>query len=808
MFKNYIKIILRNLHKEKMYALINISGLSLGIACCIILGLILYSELTYDRHNLKHKRIFRIAMESNVNGQITSYGSVSRVLGPLLSSDYAEIESYVRFRPAGRPPFQYEGESFYCDGATYLADETVFDIFTHDIIYGDPNTALSDPHSMAISESFAKMIFGDVNPIGKVIATDTELNTITLVFADLPENCHMRYDVLLSINRLMSDETPMKNLLFMPLCRTFLLMPEGYQTESFQGKVESIFSKFAGEEMENFGMSVRAWLQPLADIHLDTEVQLDLPRGDILHLYAFTAVAIFILLVVCINYMNMATARSMKRGREVGMRKVLGATRLQLITQFLGESVFFALIALVIGFVLVEAATTFTPINDLLGKQELMNLSDKPILLLWMLGFSLVVGLISGIYPAFYLSLVPPIFTLKDMTRTGKKGIRMRYALVLIQFIISITIIASTILMALQMRYVANKPLGFNIENQVIIRLAGADLIEKYPILKNELLKDRRILNVSRTQIPPGEGSTWRNFNLESNEGVIGKAQPIALMIIKEDFIKTMGMELVRGRDFSRELPIDMKSSMLVNEALVKKMGWEEPLGKRIKVGETDFKVIGVVKDFHYQSLQQQIEPLIMWNDQDDFPNLHPAVRAGASSDLVVNISEEEISKTLDYIKELLTEFDPEHPFNYHFLDDGFEQNYISELRLMKLGGIFSGICILISCMGIFGLAAFTTEQRTKEIGIRKVLGATTFQIIVMLSRSILLIVLAASVIASVIAYFAIDEWLADFAYHAGINPLVFVLSALSVMAVTFGTVALQSFRTAQANPVEALRYE
>jgi putative ABC transport system permease protein len=661
---------------------------------------------------------------------------------------------------------------------------------------------------MAISESLAKKCFADINPIGKVIATDSELNKVTLVFADLPENCHMRYDVLLSINRLKSDETPMKNLLFMPLCRTFLLMPEGYQAESFQGKVESIFSKYAGEEMESFGMSVRAWLQPLADIHLDTEVQLDSPRGNILHLYAFTAVAIFILLVVCINYMNLATARSMKRGREVGMRKVLGATRVQLITQFLGESVFFALIALVIGLVLVEATIAFTPINDLLGKQELMNLNDEPVLMLWMLGFSLVVGLISGIYPAFYLSSVPTTSTLTGITRSGKKGFRMRHALLLIQFIISIAVIASTIFMALQMRYVANKPLGFNIENQVIIRLVGADLLEKYPILKNELLKDSRILNVSRTQIPPGTGHTWRDFNLESNEGVIGKAQPIDLMIIKEDFIKTMEMELVRGRDFSSELLTDIGSSVLVNEALVKKMGWEEPLGKRIQLGETEFKVIGVVKDFHYQSLHQQIEPLIMWNVQDDYSNLHPSVRAGQSHDLVVNISKEEISKTLDYIKELLTEFDPEHPFNYYFLDDRIEQNYISEQRLMKLAGIFSGICILISCLGLFGLAAFTTEQRTKEIGIRKVLGATTFQIIVMLSRSILLIVLAASVVASLVTYWAIDEWLTDFAYHAGINPLVFVLSAVLAMTVAFGTVALQSFRTAQANPVEALRYE
>jgi len=804
MLTNFLKVTLRNLYREKMYAVINITGLSIAIACCIILGLYLKSELTYDRHNLKHERIFRIAMEADNNGQTRSYGAASRVLAPLLSREYPEIESYVRFRSAGEI-FRHEGKVIQAMGI-YYADEDVFEVFTHDIIYGDPKTALSDPNSMAISESFAKRYFGDANPIGKIMATDTEPYKITLVFADLPENCHIRYEMLLSMDRLQVDEAQIKDLLFYPFFFTYLLMPEGYQAESFQGKVESIYSKYAGVDT-----GIRGWLQPLSDIHLNTEVQSDLPRGNRLHLYAITSVAIFILLVACINYMNLATARSMKRGREVGMRKVLGATRTQLIAQFFGESVFFALIALMIGLALIEIATAFTPINDLLGRQELMNLSDEPVLLLWMLGLSLVVGLISGIYPAFYLSSVTPISTLTGTTRTGKQGFHVRQTLVLIQFFISIAIIASTILMALQMRYVANKPLGFNKENQVIIRLEGADLIEKYPILKNELLKDSRIMNVSGANVPLGVVVGSHNFYLENNEGVIGReTQGIDFMSIKEDFIKTMGMELVAGRDFSREPPTDIGSSALVNEALVKKMGWKEPLGKRIQYGgETGFmRVIGVVKDFHFRSLHRQVEPLIMRNVQLDVSSLPPALRAKQIIFLNVHISEEGISKTLDYIKEVLTKFDPEHPFEYNFLDDTIERLYFSEQRLMKLTGIFSGICILISCLGLFGLAAFTTEQRTKEIGIRKVLGATTFQIIVMLSRSILVIVLAASAVASLVAYLAIDEWLSGFAYHTSINPLVFLLSAVGAAAVAFITVALQSYKTARANPVEALRYE
>ncbi len=804
MLINFIKTTIRILYREKVYAIINIAGLSIAIACCIILGLYIRSELTYDQHNLKHERIFRIAMESNLNGTISSFGSSSRVLGPLLSKDYPEIESYVRFRPIGRVLFKYGDKSFYWSGGTYLADETVFDIFTHNIIYGDPKTALSDPYSMAVSESFAKTHFGDTNPIGKIISTNTAQNKITLVFSDLPENCHLRYDVLLSIKRLHDDDTPLQELLFTPLCYTYLLVPEGYQAESFRGKMGSVYSKYAGEDT-----GVSGWLQPLADIHLNSDVPGDLSRDKRLNLYTTSAVAIFILLIACINYINLATARSMERGLEVGMRKTLGACRLQLIPQFLGESIFFALIALVIGLVLVETATTFTPINDLLGRQELMNINNEPFLMLWIVGITLIVGLISGIYPAICLSSAPIMAAITGKTRSGKKGFRVRQTLVLVQFIISIAVIASTILMVLQIRYVADKPLGFNKENLVLIVLRDAEVIEKYPIIKNALLKDSHILNISMTRVPPTGGGLWGNFGLENNDGVVEKPQQIYYMNVMEDFTKTMGLELVAGRDLSSELAIDVEGSAIVNETLVNKMGWKEPLGKRIQYSETEFmRVIGVVKDFHYQSMHRQIEPLFIRIVQEDFTSLHPALRSGFVTTLVLNISEQEKSGTLKYIQEIMEESDPKHPFEYRFLDDALDGLYGPEQRLMKLTGIFSGICILISSLGIFGLAAFTTEQRTKEIGVRKVMGASTLQIIIMLSRGILLIVLAASVVASLIAWFAIDEWLTSFAYHAGINPMVFVLSAAIAMAVAFGTVALQAYKTVQANPVEALRYE
>jgi putative ABC transport system permease protein len=501
----------------------------------------------------------------------------------------------------------------------------------------------------------------------------------------------------------------------------------------------------------------------------------------------------------------------MKRGREIGVRKVLGATRVQLMAQFLGESVFFSLIALMVGLFLVKAAFTFTSIDDLLGKKELMNFYTEPALLLWMLGLSLIVGLLSGIYPALYHSSILPIFALTGKSHVGKKGLRVRQLLVLIQFVISIGGIAATILMAIQMHFVDNIDLGFTKENRVVTNLIGADQIEKVPILKTKLLSESRILEVTHTIQLPGEEIREYSLMIESNERTMKSGVLLHFMQVGEDFIKVIGAKIKLGRDFSKRSSTDVGRSYLVNEAMVKMMGWVEPLGKRIKAGSNSFydgRVVGVVKDFNFRSLHRQVQPLLINLIQDNFSTLSPVLRKLIRRKIVINISGREVAETLNYIKDVFEEFDAKHPFEYEFLSDIIDQHYLSDKRLMDLIAIFSGISIFISCLGVFGLAAFTTEQRTKEIGIRKVLGASTFQIIVILSRSILLIVLVASVIASVEAYLVVDEWLTRFAYHAGINPLVFLFSAVFAMVVAFGTVALQAFKTAQANPVEALRYE
>ena len=815
MFKNYLKVTLRNLYRDRLYALINIAGLSLGLASCMVLGLYLRSELTYDQHHEKHERIFRVVGELNTHGKIDAVAYMSLAMAPLLAKDHPEIQAFVRFYPimgqdvSGSGNLLYhENKAFYCKDI-YIADENIFDVFTHRIIHGDPKTALSQPTSMAISESFAKKFFGDDNPLGKTIRTDTYPYKVTLVFADCPENSHLKYDVLISFNRLglANDTASLRSQLFTLSCYTYLFMPENYQASSFKSIADSFFTTYMEDTARQVDVSGKFWLQPLADIHLESDLQYDLPTGNKFYVYGFSAVAVFILLVACINYMNLATARSIKRSREVGMRKVLGANRSQLIFQFLSESIFFSLVALLISLLLMEIINRWAPIHHLMGKQHLPGFTKEPGLLWWMLILGLLTGLISGLYPSIYLSSIRPLSALTSIKSSGRGRVRFRQLLVFIQFTISIGVIACTLLMTIQMNYLANKPLGFNKENKLMIRLRGADLVEKVPTIKNELLKNNQILDATLSTLIPGQGAGLTLIMIENNDGTMG-SQTFSWVPVGSNFLSVMEIPLVSGRDFSKRLITDIGKSYIVNEILVKKMGWEQPLGKRVQ-GPTGFgRVIGVVKDFHFRSLYQTVDPLIMGVQSDDFSNLSFENRVALSIIQILHISKDDISRTMNTIREIFLKFDPKHPFDYEFLDDALDRLYVSEERLMKLTAIFSGICIFISCMGLFGLSAFTTEQRTKEIGIRKILGASASQIILMLFFTTSLLILGASVIGSLIAYFAIENWLSDFAYRADMNPLVFLLSALIVLVVAFLTVALQSLKTAQANPVNALRYE
>jgi len=789
MLTNYLKVTLRNLYREKMYALINISGLSIAIVCCLILGLWLRSEFTYDRHNTKYKQLFRIIQTDD---NIGSMPLATSAIVPSLTNDYPEIKGFVRFgeiMTEGEPVVRYKDTSFEWQNIWY-ADNSVFDLFTHDIIYGDPKTALVDPGSVAVSETFARKYFNNANPIGENITFNDKTYKIMLVFADLPENTSLKYDMLISYREKELADAKTNLSLDWNDCTTYLLMPKGYKAQDFKPIADSIYSRYLAKNGAPLPDN-KYWLQPMSDIHFNSDIIGEVTANKF-YIYGFTGVAIFILLVACINYMNLATARAAKRAKEVGMRKILGSSRAGLRLQFLSEAVFFSLIALFFGLVLTEIALNLTPINQLLDKPLTLNFSLDPGLILWLISFSLIIVLMSGAYPALYLSSIPVMSALKSGHRVGKGGMRFRQLLVLIQFIVTVSIIACTLIMALQIRYVSKKPLGFEKENRVIITLHGEDLIKQFPALKTELLKNSSILGITQSDTMIGQGAGIDVY------GDVYEQEKMRSFSVDDNFFKEMGLQIVSGRDFAKMLLTDIESSVIVNEAMVKAKGWTEPLGQRVR----DLQVIGVVKDFNFASLYSPIEPLGITLLNDSATHLSP------TRQLILHISEKNISETLKFLEEKSAKFDPAHPFQYEFLDESLDKLYLSENRLMKLIGIFGGVCILISCMGLFGLAAFTTEQRTKEIGIRKVLGASTWQIITMLSHRILFLVLGGAVIASLVAYYAMDEWLTSFAYRTGINPLVFLLSVVVAAGGAFITVALQSYKTAQANPVNSLRYE
>ena len=524
MLKNSFLVVLRGLKRDRAYALINIGGLAVGIACFVLLGLYLRSELTYDQHFDKHDQIYRVVSEIDANGKVDRASISSMFLGGLLRDEYPDVIDSVRIQHIGNTRKLWTGgdTAIYWDSYV-VGDDNIFDVFSHEIIYGDPATALVDPLSIAVSETLAKRYFGDRNPIGETLVGDTSPYKIALVFADLPENTHLKYDFILSFNRIAAFLPPDFNVqqaLWGIQTYTYLLMPEDYDVRDFRQISDSFYAKHQAERGERLNSTMSYSLEPLADIHLNSDTQFDRPTGNKLYIFTFAAIALFVLLVACINYMNLATARSAKRAKEIGMRKVLGATRRQLVSQFIGESVAFSLISLVIAVVVVHLLLSYTSISALFGKQLTLDLTSDPMLVLTLLALGVGVGIFSGLYPAFYLSFIRPIAALKGGFRPGSVDITLRQALVLVQFIISVGVIACTALMAIQLNYVNTKPLGFDRDNQVVITLNGANVIEKGNFMKSDLQSHEQIEGVALSFGVPGRQTGLGLFQIENNDRV------------------------------------------------------------------------------------------------------------------------------------------------------------------------------------------------------------------------------------------------------------------------------------------------
>jgi len=819
----YLAVLFRNLRRERLYAVINIAGLALGVASCLILGLFLKSELTYDRHYKGHENIYRVVNEFTTAGKTETFAITSDALGPMISAEYpAVIKAYLRLRSntndggiaihSGDKP----DEVYYWEDS-YFADQNVFEVLPVKILQGDPKTALVDGQTIAISEKVAKRYFGSAsNAMGKVLASDSgNANKVTLVFADLPPNTHVKYDFLWSFNRaflrLNDNPTVRRQQLTGPqaLTYTYLVMHPSFKQSEWTRMSKDFSDKYIVDILKAVNIQWRSWLQPLRDTHLQTEVGYDRPNGNRAYLYGCAAVALIILIIACINYMNLATARATRRARSVAFRKILGASRLSLAVQFLGEALLFTLIALVLAVVIATLVLKFTPINTLMDGKVVLNLLQEPMLAVWMLGLGVLIALLSGLYPAFYLSSWAPLTALTGKQLAGKGNLHMREFLVLVQFTISATAIACTLLMISQMHYVSSRPLGFERDNRLMLSLRGAATVDKIPSIRDNLLRDSSILGVGVAGQTPASGDR-ANITIVSTENATGamEQQLFNILPIGEDYEKVLGLKLTQGRDLSSRLLTDVGTNVLVNETLVHKMGWTEPLGKRVSVGGggEGGRVIGVVKDFHFKSLHHPVDPLVLFRLNNDMTRINEINKPFQQRQLVLHIANGQTSKALSHARSVMAEADPRHPFEFKFLDDALAEQYKAETTLTKLIGIFASVSIFIACMGLFGLAAFTTEQRSREIGTRKVLGATAWQIITLLAKRILVLVLVASGLAAVASWFAIDEWLTGFAYRAGINPLIFVLATVLAATVAYATVAAQSWRTANSDPVNAFR--
>jgi putative ABC transport system permease protein len=821
------KIALRTLARDKSYALINVAGLAIAIACCLLLGEYLHSELTYDQSHENYKRIFRIANEFEINGKRDSFARTSAVLGPMLKEENADVQEYVRFLGGGASRnFLQHGSDGYYWRDTYVVDTNVFDVFTHKILYGDPKHALDSPTAIAISHSVARHYFGERNPIGETLTSDGNDAQVTLVFEDLPENTHLRYDALFSANLGMmsapNDENIRRQLLFGVNVYTYLLMRPGYDAAQWGAVSSSFFER----NMKTFGDRInaqwRSWLQPLADIHLYSDVSNDLPTGNRYYLYGFIAVAVFTLLVACINYMNLATARAAKRAKEVGMRKILGSSRRALIIQFLAESMLLAVVAVLLGLLLAKLAIAFTPISQLFGRTISLSFTEMPQIYLWLVALAVLVGIGAGLYPAFYLSAAVPISALVGGAKGGGRSTGLRESLVFVQFLISVAVIACTLVMGAQMRYISSMSLGFERENRVNVTLRGSDTILSADAIKTQLISNPNVLGVSWVTTRMGGQFAINAIGLETNQGTI-ETTTVTRMGVGPDFIDVMGLQLIAGRAPADDVasaagagpgggPAAQTREIVVNEALVRALHWEEAIGKRFELGQgpqaQKGTVVGVVKDFNFSSVHEGVGPFAIYRQVEDFSRVPQVLRLHEERTMVLNIAGRDVPATLRFVGDTLRKFDGMHPFEFEFVDDSLDRLYVADQRLTRLIAIFAGLCIAIACLGLFGLASFMAAQRTREIGVRKVFGARTGQIISLLAHRIVYLVLGAAGVASVLSYLVMKAWLQNFAFRAGINPLIFVAAALAGLGIAYLTVALQSMKAARAHPVTSLRYE
>jgi len=792
MFKNYLKTTFRNTTRHKGYSFINLTGLAIGIACTLLILLWVKDELSYDRFHENGKDIYRI-MSYGTKYMIEGIDGTPAPLAPAIKEEVPGIVNYARFSDVSKLVCKYGDKVFY-ETRGLIADPSIFEIFTFPFVQGNPKTAFSEPLDVVITETMAKKYFGTEDPIGKTIEVEGNPAAVKGVIRDIPYNSHIQFDFLSSyefIEEITGYGTSWGSFNFV----TYLQLERDRDIQEIGKNITAVAAKNNCPQVKD-GVEFR--LQPLSAIHLDNRGAFRnyADVGDRKYVYVFSVIAFFVLFIACVNFMNLSTARSTTRAKEVGMRKTVGASRRQLILQFFGESLFLTMTACVFALILVTAL--LPAFNQTAGKQLRLNLIDIQ-LVLGLIIIVLLTALTAGSYPAIYLSSFKPVKVLKGMFKSEGKGQTFRRVLVVTQFSLSIALLIGTSVAYNQLRFLRHSKLGFNTENIVYVPIKE-NIGKSYDAFKSELLSDPNINSVAAQYYLFAEQSfRTTGYDWEGREK--DQEVDIILNLVDYDFIPMLGLELVEGRNFSKEYSTDATQAYILNEEAIKKMRMQDPVGKQFSYGQRKGTIIGVLKNAHFRSLHVNIEPHVLFFLDD----VSIATEYGV---VLIKINGDKTEEALAKIQGVWKEFNPITPFEYHFLDQKYDSLYRKEQKIGTILNAFTLFAIIISCLGLFGLASFLTEQRTREIGIRKVLGASEPSIVFLLSKQFTKWVLIANIFAWPAAYFIMNEWLKSFAYRINIGIWVFVLSGMLAVGIALITVSYQAIRAAWANPADSLRYE
>ena len=798
MIRNYLTIAIRNLLRHPVYSLINIIGLAIGMAACMLIVLYIQDELSYDHYHLKADRIYRIIDDIESGGQTILTAGSPLSWAPALKRDYPEVERFVRMRGTGSTWLFKVGDTQFYEKKVIWAEAALFDLFDIPLVAGDPKTALAEPFTIVISETMAAKYFGQEEAMGQIMEVDNTYDfRVTGIMQDIPANTHMRPDMFTSYSSLPAfGDFYLENWEVHDNLYSYILLRENTKADDLEAQLPDFLERYAGDKYRESGVVLKPSLQPLVDIHLYSQRESELEsNGDIRFVVLYMLIAFLIPLIACINFVNLATARSAMRAREVGVRKVMGANRTQLLGQFLGEAVVMTALAMVISVIMVQLA--LPAVNSIAGKQLIFPLSNGLVLVAMVFG-AIVVGVAAGAYPAVYLSGFLPTEVLKGSLKSGTRGLGLRKVLVVVQFAMSIFLLVSTAVIYDQLEFISTKRLGFNKEQVMVLPITGSFQRRNTPVLKERLSQVPGVSGVATTSGIPG----MRVIPIMAvrPEGMAPEDHlMMATLQVDEHLLNVLEIELVAGRNFSQDWGTDSTTGFLLNETAVQYLGWGTPadgIGRQyawLPFGGKKGRVIGVVKDFHLRTIHEEIEPIVILTS-----TYHQYV--------LIRLESGGIPETIARIGETWRNVDASFPLEYTFLDEDFDRLYRDDRRLGEVFAIFAILGVFVACLGLLGLASFSIQQRTREIGIRKVLGSTIASIVVLLSKDFMKYVLLGNVIAWPLAYFIMTRWLQNYAYAAVLNYAWFLVGGVIALILAWLTIGAHAVSASRRNPVNALR--